>query len=117
MHIFREATQHHQQYRRRCNAFFMELVSRLCFADGTPPEGGVINMLMNLIIGEARSKQKKRTLTRKMSVFDDCIDTTPVVRSFLLQLLLRSRSNYYPGARFTKVCTNNFCSTNLLSLC
>eukprot|EP00058_Branchiostoma_floridae_P013669 XP_002599157.1 hypothetical protein BRAFLDRAFT_68766 [Branchiostoma floridae] len=88
---FREAVEKHNAYRRCCNSFFMELVSRFCFADGTPPEAGVVEMLLNYVV--RREKEGTATQTKKFTPFeDDCIDQTPVIRSFLLQLLLRANS-------------------------
>jgi len=80
----------------------MDLVSRLCFGDcSTPPEEAVIRRLMGYITctsqvaeklrklkGEAAAAKSPAPRTKKM--FDDAIDATPVVRSFLLQLLLKS---------------------------
>ncbi|XP_078381354.1 E3 ubiquitin-protein ligase rnf213-alpha-like isoform X3 [Oculina patagonica] len=83
----RKAVQEHYDFRRRCNSFFMELVSLFCFGakagDGVmDPE--VFTMLMSYVI-RASSK------TKDFSPFPEHgIDATPVVRSFLLQQLLRT---------------------------
>ncbi|XP_066291012.1 E3 ubiquitin-protein ligase RNF213-like isoform X3 [Branchiostoma lanceolatum] len=87
----REAVEKHNAYRRCCNSFFMELVSRFCFAGGTPPEAGVVEMLLNYVV--RRSQEGTAAKTKQFTPFeDDCIDQTPVIRSFLLQLLLRANS-------------------------
>jgi len=87
----------HSQYKQRCNTFFMDLVSQLCFGDDSdPPEEGVIRRLMGYITCTSKVAEKLQELkgaaavqkTKKM--FDDAIDATPVVRSFLLQLLLKT---------------------------
>jgi len=91
----------HSQYRQRCNTFFMDLVSQLCFGDDSvPPEEAVIRRLMGYITCTSKVAEKLQKLkgtaatapatqkTKKM--FDDAIDATPVVRSFLLQLLLKT---------------------------
>ncbi|KAJ7339378.1 hypothetical protein OS493_005772 [Desmophyllum pertusum] len=71
--------------RRRCNAFFMELVSILCFGDSKDLEEDALSLLMRFVIGH------QSTQTKDFSPFPDYgIDPTPVVRSFLLQQLLRS---------------------------
>ncbi len=89
---FREAIEAHNQYKRRCNTFFMELVSQLCFAEGKPPEPAVITMLMSCVTRQSKLEAAaSRRTTKKLTIFDDCIDPTPVVRSVLLQLLLRSK--------------------------
>jgi len=76
----------------------MDLVSQLCFGDdSTPPEEAVIRRLMGYITRKSVVDEKLQKLkgpaaaapkTKKM--FDEAIDATPVVRSFLLQLLLKS---------------------------
>lgn len=76
----------HNEYREKCNAFFMDVVSQLCFAGHTPPDVGVVKMLMELVLSASETGGK----TGDICVYDDYIDKTPVVRTFLLQLLLRS---------------------------
>ena len=89
--VSREALQDHQAYKQRCNAFFMALVSRLCFTKDTPPDEAVVHRLLGYVTRESQVARGGALRTKKMSVFaDDGIDPTPVVRSFLLQLLLRS---------------------------
>ena len=76
------------ELRRRCNAFFMELVSIFCFGDSVSKdlEKEATALLMRYVIGH------QSTQTKDFSPFPDyAIDPTPVVRSFLLQQLLRSR--------------------------
>jgi len=90
----------HGQYKQRCNTFFMDLVSQLCFGDDSiPPEEAVIRRLMGYITCSSKVAEKLQKLKGAASVpdvkktkkmFDDAIDATPVVRSFLLQLLLKS---------------------------
>ncbi|KAJ7339392.1 hypothetical protein OS493_005787 [Desmophyllum pertusum] len=73
------------ELRRRCNAFFMELVSIFCFGDSKDLEEDALSLLMRFVIGH------QSTQTKDFSPFPDYgIDPTPVVRSFLLQQLLRS---------------------------
>ncbi|XP_022806308.1 E3 ubiquitin-protein ligase rnf213-alpha-like [Stylophora pistillata] len=82
------------ELRRRCNAFFMELVSIFCFGDSVSKdlEQEAITLLMCYVIGHQSSQ------TKDFSPFPDhAIDPTPVVRSFLLQQLLRS------SAKLTKL--------------
>jgi len=78
----------------------MDLVSQLCFGDDSaPPEEAVIRRLMGYVTCTSKVAEKLQQLkgtvavpavqkTKKM--FDDAIDATPVVRSFLLQLLLKT---------------------------
>eukprot|EP00058_Branchiostoma_floridae_P009698 XP_002595186.1 hypothetical protein BRAFLDRAFT_101668 [Branchiostoma floridae] len=102
---FAEALRKHQDFRRRSNAFFMDVVSMFCFADDTPPKQEVIDMLLGYIVREV---DKNRARTKGFSPFeDDCVDRTPIIRSFLLQLLLRFKfadvcahlESYFEGAR------------------
>ena len=72
---------------RRCNAFFMELVSLFCFGESCDSlEAEALSLLMGYVTGQHSAQ------TKDFSPFLDYgIDATPVVRSFLLQQLLRSR--------------------------
>lgn len=78
-------------FKRRCNSFFMDLVSQLCFSDDLPPSRVVVEKLMSYITVTARRGIGGRTTSKEMSVFEEGIDPTPVLRSFLLQHLLRTR--------------------------
>ncbi|XP_021342051.1 E3 ubiquitin-protein ligase rnf213-alpha-like, partial [Mizuhopecten yessoensis] len=82
-----EKSRKYYDYKKRINSFFMEVVSQLCFADDTPPSDDVVQKLLGYI---TRSTDKGKVVTKKISIFDDSIDPTPVLRSFLLQLLLRT---------------------------
>ena len=70
----------------------MDLVSQLCFSDDEPPSNEVVQKLMSYITATARRGQGGRMASKEMSVFEEGIDPTPVLRSFLLQHLLRTRS-------------------------
>ena len=60
----------------------MELVSTLCFGQTTLPEPGLIKRLMNIVFKD-NDKTKDFTYSDKAAA-----DKQPVIRSFLLQLLL-----------------------------
>ncbi|CAG2239384.1 RNF213 [Mytilus edulis] len=77
----------YQDFRRRCNNFFMEVISQLCFAEGTPPSNDIVNKLLSYITVQTKKGQE---VTKQLTIFDDCIDSTPVVRSFLLQHLMQT---------------------------
>ena len=83
----------YHDYRRRCNSFFMEVVSQLCFSDGTPPSNEVVDKLLTYIIDQTKNKKVERIVSKELTIFDDSngIDRTPVVRSFLLQQLMQTR--------------------------
>ncbi|RXN36446.1 E3 ubiquitin-protein ligase RNF213-alpha-like protein [Labeo rohita] len=83
-------------FRKRCNAFFIELVSTMCFKDSIPPSEDVIHHLLSFLMVEARSLPQirgrdQRFLTKALSPFDDSVDKNPVVRSVVLKLLLKYR--------------------------
>ncbi|XP_056014152.1 E3 ubiquitin-protein ligase rnf213-alpha-like isoform X2 [Ostrea edulis] len=79
-------------FKRHCNSFFMDLVSQLCFSDDVPPSRQVVEKLMSYITATARRGHGGRMASKEMSVFEEGIDPTPVLRSFLLQHLLRTSS-------------------------
>lgn len=82
-----------KDYQDRCNRFYMQVVSQLCFENSSPPSEEVIGHLLKLIIYKKTIPQLNVTLirTRQMTIFETVVDTTPVFRSFLLQLLVRTR--------------------------
>ncbi|KAI8484072.1 hypothetical protein Bbelb_381900 [Branchiostoma belcheri] len=101
----KQALRKHKDFRRRSNAFFMDVVSMFCFADNTPPQQDVIDMLLGYIVREV---DETRARTKGFSPFEeDGVDRTPIIRSFLLQLLLRYKirdvcahlEKYFEGAR------------------
>ena len=83
----------YQNYKKQCNAFYMAVVSQLCFHGNTPPESDVIQHLLKLITQEAKDTARETRGTKQMVALKDreAVDATPVVRSFLLQMLLRSQ--------------------------
>ncbi|XP_013380375.1 E3 ubiquitin-protein ligase rnf213-alpha-like [Lingula anatina] len=89
MSDFGDKIKAHNEYKRSCNTFFMALVSQLCFNEDTPPEPDVVRMLLSCVTKESQLKSGKSG-TKDFNLFDVCIDPSPVIRSFLLQLLLRS---------------------------
>jgi hypothetical protein len=68
----------------------MAVVSQLCFSGLQPPEPEAVRHIFGYIIH--RSKGRTLLQTKHMTVHDDLIDPTPVLRSFLLRLLLKHRS-------------------------
>ena len=75
--------------RRNCRAFFMELVSTLCFGAHSAPEPDLIEMLINTVFTE---QQETELGTRDFTPYHETkSDEVPVIRSFLLQLLLEHK--------------------------
>ncbi|KAJ8398812.1 hypothetical protein AAFF_G00420090 [Aldrovandia affinis] len=81
------------QFRQQCNAFFIDLVSTVCFKDNSPPSSKVILHLLSFLMVEANSvpiiRGHRQVLTKALSPFDDSVDRNPVVRSVILKLLLK----------------------------
>ncbi|XP_058262166.1 E3 ubiquitin-protein ligase rnf213-alpha-like isoform X3 [Hemibagrus wyckioides] len=81
------------QFRQRCNAFFIEVVSTVCFKDNSPPSRGVILHLLSFLMVEAKpdslSQAHSHIHTKALSPFNDCVDRNPVIRSMVLKLLLK----------------------------
>ncbi|XP_067222276.1 E3 ubiquitin-protein ligase rnf213-alpha-like [Chanodichthys erythropterus] len=80
--------------RKRCNAFFIDLVSTVCFRDNTPPSRDIILHLLSLLKVEICSLpqirgQDRRSLTNTLSPFNDSVERNPVVHSVVLKLLLK----------------------------
>ncbi|XDV14216.1 hypothetical protein PO909_002393 [Leuciscus waleckii] len=102
-------------FRMRCNAFFIDVVSSVCFKDNTPPSRDIILHLLSLLMVEACSLpqirgQDRRFLTKALSPFDDSVDKNPVVRSVVLKLLLKYSFDdvkHYLQAHLTEVEQSN----------
>ena len=74
-----------QKIRGHCKSFFMELVSSLCFGQPKPPEPALIRGLLSLVFTE-KDETKEFSYSDKIKT-----DRVPVIRSFLLQLLLEHK--------------------------
>ncbi|XP_070188878.1 E3 ubiquitin-protein ligase rnf213-alpha-like [Littorina saxatilis] len=82
----RESVELLGQYQRQISGFLMAVVSQLCFAGKEPPEPATIRHIFGYIIHRSKGSLLQ---TKHMTVHDDLIDPTPVLRSFLLRLLLK----------------------------
>jgi len=76
-------------FQRRCNSFVMDVVSQLCFAGNTPPSDAVLVKLLGYIT--LMTKDRRMQFTKNMALFDTGVDPNPVFRSFLLQLIIKTR--------------------------
>ncbi|XP_048410924.2 E3 ubiquitin-protein ligase rnf213-alpha-like isoform X2 [Stegostoma tigrinum] len=90
----REAVEKNAIFRKRCDAFFIALVSMVCFKDNSPPTKEVITDLLSQLVTEKEVSIKilgsdRQYHTRTLSPFDDSVDRNPVVRSIVLKLLLK----------------------------
>ena len=69
---------------RSCRAFFMELVSSLCFGAHSAPEPELIKILINMVFTDVG--------TQDFSPYEEVrSDEVPIIRSFLLRLLLEHK--------------------------
>jgi hypothetical protein len=78
-----------EEVKRSCRAFFMEIVSSLCFKGQAAPEPNLVKMLLDIVFME-----KGKLHTQELTPYKDDMsagDKVPTVRSFLLQLLLEHR--------------------------
>ncbi|XP_041073204.1 E3 ubiquitin-protein ligase rnf213-alpha-like [Carcharodon carcharias] len=90
----REAVRKNAIFRKRCDAFFIALVSMVCFKDNSPPTKEVVDDLLSQLVIEKHlchnvSGISRQYHTRTLSPFDDSVDRNPVVRSIVLKLLLK----------------------------
>ncbi|XP_041812142.1 E3 ubiquitin-protein ligase rnf213-alpha [Chelmon rostratus] len=85
--------QQHARFRKQCNAFFIDLVSTVCFKDNSPPCPDIILHLLSFLMVEAPTvpilRGNRQMLTKVLSPFDDSVDKNPVIRSVVLKLLLK----------------------------
>ena len=73
--------------RNDCHVFFMEVVSTLCFGYGIP-EDRLIKMLIDTVFSE---KGGAEVTTKELTYSEATTDSVPVIRSFLLKLLVDQR--------------------------
>ena len=73
----------------------MEVISGLCFGQLSAPEDKLVDMLLNTVFTERKVKgAHMRQETRELTPYKDNLqktDESPVIRSFLLQLLLEHK--------------------------
>ena len=79
---------------KSCRDFFMEVISGLCFGQSSAPEDKLVEMLLNIVFTEREEGGAMRPGTRELTPYKDDLkkmDESPVIRSFLLQLLLEHK--------------------------
>ncbi|XP_059700093.1 E3 ubiquitin-protein ligase RNF213-like isoform X2 [Haemorhous mexicanus] len=93
----RAATEKKALFRQRCNNFFIDVVTTMCFKDNKPPEPEVIQHLLDLLFVERKTVLKDpnhpAVYTKFLSPFNDEVDETPIIRSVMLKLLLKYSFN------------------------
>uniref|UniRef100_A0A803VP92 RING-type E3 ubiquitin transferase n=1 Tax=Ficedula albicollis TaxID=59894 RepID=A0A803VP92_FICAL len=83
-------------FRQRCNNFFIDAVTTMCFRDNQPPEAEVIQSLLNLLFVHrslVKDSDHPAVYTKFLSPFNDEVDETPIIRSVMLKLLLKYSFN------------------------
>lgn len=71
--------------------FYRDVVAQLCFSEGETPSREVIEKLMSHIVNAPNSSNEDELMSKNMSILEEGFDQVPVVRSFLLQQILRTR--------------------------
>ncbi|PKU43384.1 hypothetical protein llap_6310 [Limosa lapponica baueri] len=94
----REAVACHNKFRRKCNSFFVEFVTTSVLGDRGTPSPEVIAQLIQFVACKPSSPEHqavKRVCKSKseLSPFEECMDTSPTIKSSLLKLLLRHGFN------------------------
>lgn len=86
--VCRDKSEYHEKFLQRCNSFFMEIVSVFCFGEDVRElDPDVFEMLMRFVTGSQSTCE-----TKEFSPFPEFgTDSSPVVRSFLLQQLINSK--------------------------
>ncbi|KAM6344814.1 E3 ubiquitin-protein ligase RNF213 isoform 2-T4 [Alca torda] len=92
----RDAIARNALFRQRCNNFFIDVVTTMCFKDNEPPEAEVIQELLNLLFVHRsllKGSDHPAICTKFLSPFNDEVDETPIIRSVMLKLLLKYSFN------------------------
>ncbi|XP_064251966.1 E3 ubiquitin-protein ligase RNF213 isoform X2 [Passer domesticus] len=92
----RAAIAKNSMFRQRCNNFFIDMVTTMCFKDNEPPEPEVIQRLLNLLFVHrslVKDPDHPAVYTKFLSPFNDEVDETPIIRSVMLKLLLKYSFN------------------------
>ncbi|XP_050764641.1 E3 ubiquitin-protein ligase RNF213 [Gymnogyps californianus] len=92
----RDAIARNALFRQRCNNFFIDVVTTMCFKDNEPPEAEVIQELLNLLFVHRsclKDSDHPAIYTKFLSPFNDEVDEIPIIRSVMLKLLLKYSFN------------------------
>ena len=71
-----------------CDVFLIKVVSSLCFSQQSAPEDDLIQKLLDLIFTETSQEEGSVKITTRELACKQKKDETPIIRSFLLQMLL-----------------------------
>ena len=107
------------KFRKGLNMFFLVLLQKLVFTEGgKPPHSEIIKQLMNLVIHKT-TKNRDLTTSKKLNILFDRgdIDPKPVVRSFILSMLLKAKDlsakedlkTFFKESRFSGALSTELC--------
>ncbi|KAH3728508.1 hypothetical protein DPMN_054465, partial [Dreissena polymorpha] len=99
-----------EKYQQRCNTFFLEVVTQLCFSEGEPPSEQVLERLLSYVTCTSKTGQR---YTKNMNLFGTGVDPNPVFRSFLLQLMLKSSKEKYVSKYLSKFIEHTRCGEKI----
>ena len=86
----RKALEEHSKFRKGLNQFFLKYLDKFVFKANQLPHDNIIGQLLQFVIHK-KIKDEKKSSTKRLSPFEaDDIDASPVIRSFVLQLILKS---------------------------
>ena len=77
-------------FRDSLNAFFLDYLQQFVFSGDEPPSFAIIEDLLNFVVTKELPKDVTKPRTKNISPFSgEYIDPTPIIRTYILQLLLR----------------------------
>ena len=76
------------ELKNSCQAFFMEVISTLSFGGIDGPEPQLVRLLLDMVFIDGEDEQ---VTTQELTPYKGEQDSVPVIRSFILQLLLEHR--------------------------
>ena len=83
------AVDEHAKFRKKLSQFFLDLLQRFVFEQALPHQD-IVETLLSFIVTKSLPNDNKKPRTKELSPFPgDYIDSRPVIRSFVLQLLFR----------------------------
>ena len=91
------------ELKNSCQAYFMEVISSLCFGGVGVPEPQLVKLLLDTVFIDSVDEQIS---TKDLTPYKGEQDSVPVIRSFILQLLLEHRFVIIQYSRRYSLCMN-----------
>jgi len=80
----------HSDFKKMLTHFFIELLQLFVFERESSPHAAIVDQLLSFVVTKKLPKDRTKPRTKSLSSFrGDNIDSRPVIRSLILQLLLR----------------------------